>query len=354
MTMKVNKKVRELATMGLGLMLVVGLVLVFLSSEADAKAKKKKKLPPEPTPVEIVIVEEDVVDEEGEPTGETILVPVAQPIACGDPSFNYPPELLDTDCDGFPDIVEETGFVLLGDALAGVTTLFPGSDSGAPRADRLDKDSPDVFVVVVPGFSGSKLPTDPLAGLDAVEGTLTFHQVNLEQVDLRFNEVFAAELFVTDTVRAAGLVEDVLSDDPTGLATGDFQEPLGACTQGTVGIGPSICIIHTNRIEDFVNFHYNDAGDTDDTKRVDDIERLTLYVAAHEIFHGCCNLKRAANLFHHDPTSDVVVMSQTAMAVKDTGLMTFFIGEQLKDEDKNEGSNTGYQFRDPAELFEAP
>src|SRR5688572_19763160 len=157
----------------------------------------------------------------------------------------------DSDGDGFTDAQE-----CAGTALGTLGFMFPGKNSGLARAQRLDPDSKDLFVVYVPVLLGSYLKgqsqggaataiPDPFGTVQAYGKSfvglsalgVTVHTLNSTQLD-----PFGSRL-LNATQRAIVVFEDL---DNTA-------DTLGFCPYGTPNrVDGGVCTIYTQRIWDFI------------------------------------------------------------------------------------------------------
>lgn len=169
----------------------------------------------------------------------------------------------DRDNDGISDDQELNGITLAGGM------VIPGKSSGLPRADRLDPDTPDLFVILEQA-TPSKFPTNPLefalkpqsqGGL----GFIAFHVIPGTQTQ---GDRFLNSLSAQKAVR---ITESLDVSDPI---------VLGSSTCGTPDQDKGT--VYTQRIENHVKSVYQAAGATPPPGLIDTYTKHTI---THELGH---------------------------------------------------------------------
>lgn len=215
----------------------------------------------------------------------------------------------DSDGDGFTDAQECDGITLVNG------TLFPGvltsvNGVSVPRADRLDPNSKDLFVIYKPASSGSLLSgaTAIGGGLPNPFGNLTFYSINftgLSALGVTVHQladgVAAADRTVSNaaTQKAVRVAESL---DTTGTI-------LGNCQWGTP-LGLDGCVVYTQRAKDFIDSTCDSAGDTT-TDRTQVFLAYATYLVLHETGHSLGGLTTDYNSrfggYHYKAGSGVVM-----------------------------------------------
>ena len=212
----------------------------------------------------------------------------------------------DTDDDGFTD-QEEINGIILDDQ-----SLFPGSSSNYPRAERLDPLTPDLFVILVPA-NPSNLPINPLEFLSKPQADgglgITTHVITESQA--------APDRSITPTQKAVRITESL---HPTGNI-------LGVANQGTPN-GLDEATIFTERIKNHVYSVYAEAGatppgDVEETVIIPYIKQTI----AHEIGHMTSlapDYNKRFGGYHYRSGSGVIMEQSVKYTVKKKNV-TFYI-----------------------------
>jgi hypothetical protein len=199
----------------------------------------------------------------------------------------------DRDNDGISDDQELNGITLYGG------TTIPGKNSGLPRDQRLDPDTPDLFVILDQA-TPSKFPANPLefalkpqsqGGL----GFIAFHVIPGAQTQGdRFLNFLTAQ-------KAVRVTESLDVSDPTVLGSSTCGTPDQ--DRGTV---------YTQRIVDHVNSVYQAAGGGTPPPSL--IETYIKHTITHELAHMVGPLAPTynANLggYHYQSLPNDLIMNQ--------------------------------------------
>jgi hypothetical protein len=224
-------------------------------------------------------------------------------VNCSSPSTTA-----DADSDGFTDAQECNGITLLGDG-----SNFPGKNSGLTRADRLDPDTKDLFVILVPAVSGSMFPTSPLEYVVAPQAQgglgITAHLINANQASSTRN--------VTSTQKAVKVAENL--DDTSGNIT------LGMASCGTPN-GLDLATIFTKRI-------FNHVNTVSGSPNPSLVEIYIKHTIAHEVGHmlGPLAPKYVSSYGGNHYKSGTNVLMDQSVYYKAT---TFYIGTTFTSSDK--------------------
>ncbi len=230
-----------------------------------------------------------------------IQAPAMAAVDCNNPSTEA-----DADLDGFTDAQECIGITLYNGS------LFLGKDSGVNRADRLDPDTKDLFVILVYA-SPTKIPANPLEYVSAPQSQgglgIALHVIVPEQAD--------TNRLVTSTQKAVRVTESL--DDST-------TTPLGVTSCGTPN-GLDLATVYTQRIINHVTSVNPSASQTlKDT--------YIKHTIAHEVGHMVGPLAPTYNANYggyHYKTGTNVILDQS---VKYKGT-TFYIGTTYTSADKS-------------------
>ena len=216
----------------------------------------------------------------------------------------------DADGDGFSDQQECDGIPLPNTPPG---NIFPGKISGLPRADRLDPDTKDLFVILVPVSSGSLFPTNnPLEYVAAPQAQgglgIAVHVINSNQATSSRN--------VTPTQKAVRVAESILLDD---------NVILGMASCGTPN-GLDLATIYTKRIEKHVTT-VKQAPNATLT------ENYIKHTIAHEVGHmlGPLAPKYVSSYGGNHYKSGTNVLMDQSVYYKGT---TFYIGTTFTSSDK--------------------
>ena len=266
---------------------------------------------------------------------------------------------LDSDLDGFPDSMEESGFDLPdGVVLAGTTSTTIPSCNDNPSGPCVDPHKPDLFVIIIRPDSGSLLPTDPLAIIEKFTNSNGIPVVphELEALNPKsYSRDFTDSANVNTVVQSAVVVTELLDADagPLGFA------PTGGTPLSTSGQ----VTVYTNRVAnavdklcgqayfcdkkgscDYYDVNTCESGGTNAISVNLDVggNLFPLYdlyiqnVLAHEVWHVCSLApldSPEAVLYHFDPnTGWVMEQSIGTKGVMDRdGLVTvtLYISEEF-------------------------
>ena len=224
----------------------------------------------------------------------------------------------DYDGDGFTDYQECYGIEFAGPQLSIPKPRIEGRISGAnfPRAQRLDPDTEDLFVILVRA-SGSKIPPDADNPLQFVSNTLalgglgiTIHLITEAHV----LDPISRKVSLSSGQRAVHIAESL---DPG--STAEQKNTLGACDQGMVLDG---CIVWTQRIENKIAAICgpNWMGDATCKDKATSmygqnlLDRYIKHTIAHEIGHAL-NLK-VDPPHHSNPSTSNPKEMDSSVAVK--------------------------------------
>jgi hypothetical protein len=234
-----------------------------------------------------------------------VQLPAHAAVNCASPSGTA-----DADSDGFTDAQECQGIPL---DKGSTPSNIPGKLSGAPRAERLDPDTKDLFVILVPA-SGSKIPANPLEYVSAPQANgglgIVVHVVGPTQAD--------SNRYVTSaSTQKAVRVTESLDESTT--------TPLGVSSCGTPN-GLDLATVYTRRIEKHV---ISISGANQDL-----INKYIKHTIAHEVAHMLGPLAPKYNASYggyHNKTGTNVVMDQSVY-YKGT---TLYIGTTYTSADKS-------------------
>ena len=183
----------------------------------------------------------------------------------------------DSDGDGLTDAEECAGITLPpGVALLDGTTLVPSClVAPVPRANCLDPNTKDVFVIVVPAAAGTLLPSN-------LFGNVTFYNV-------AFNGLNDLGITVHRVTSTAGRAVTARATGPQQNAvrlteSRDTSDTiLGVCNWGTPNDLDG-CVIYMQRIKNFIDSICDGAGDTT-TDRTAVLNAYAVHTALHETGH---------------------------------------------------------------------
>jgi len=243
-------------------------------------------------------------------TGMSLLltqVPAQAAVNCSSPSTTA-----DADSDGFTDAQECNGIIL--DRGSVPVTNFPGKNSGLTRAERLDPDTKDLFVILVP-TNPSKIPlVNPLEYVSAPQSNgglgIAVHVIGPTQADSnRYVSSFSTE-------KAVRVTESLDASTTT---------PLGISSCGTPN-GLDLATVYTQRIENHVT-SINQGPSPSLT------ETYIKHTIAHEVAHMLGPLAPKYNASYggyHYKTGTNVILDQSVY-YKGT---TLYIGTTYTSADK--------------------
>jgi hypothetical protein len=147
---------------------------------------------------------------------------------------------VDSDGDGFTDQQECDGISFAGSPNNFIYGRL-NAPANLPRAERLDPDTEDVFVILASAVTGSKIPANPLVFVSNTVASgglgIFVHLIPVSYVSDEINRFVSP----TSGQRAVHIAESL---DP-GLTT-EQKNTMGVCDQGMVLDG---CIVYTQRIE---------------------------------------------------------------------------------------------------------
>jgi len=233
----------------------------------------------------------------------------------------------DSDGDGFTDQQECEGLTLMNQ------TLFPGRQSGLPRANRLDPDTKDLFVILVPA-STSKFPENPLEYVSRVlaEGGLaiTLHTINDNQATLdRFVSSSSQQkaIKIVESSNTSNLL--VLGQAPVG-APNSFNDTFDEATIFTENIITNIAQKCGNRVNTL------NCADTTGAYGQLLIDKYIKHTIAHETGHmvilrylditRATDFKIYSSIGNHYPDGTLVLLDQFVKTVDKSGKVTFYLG----------------------------
>jgi hypothetical protein len=261
---------------------------------------------------------------------------------------------LDWDGDGFPDSMEEAGFLLpSGLKLAGSGATSIASCTDNPAVPCVDPNKPDLFVIINRPGSGSLMPSDPLAIMSKFTNSNGIPVVTHELLAPNQNSYSRDFIYDATVVQRAVVVTEFLDIDagPLGFA------PTGGTPFSTSGQ----VSIYTNRIAnavdkqcgqayfcdkqgncgfDLVNQCESSSGVVVDLDAGQSLAPLyDLYVQnvlAHEVWHVCSLApidSPEAVLYHFNPNTGWVLEQAIGIqGVKDKQgnvTVTLFISEEF-------------------------
>lgn len=214
----------------------------------------------------------------------------------------------DSDGDGFTDAQECTGITLADGS------LFPSCVASTliSRANCLDPNTKDIFVVVVPATPTSLLPS----GFNPF-GKVTFFGINFSgfsALGVTAHQITAAQAAVDRTVttvtgqKAARVAESL--DTSSTL--------LGLCNWGTPDALDG-CVVYTQRIINLINSACNSAGDTT-TDRTAVFNAYTTHTFLHEVGHSLGGLSTTYNSryggYHYASGSGLIMEQSETYSTK--------------------------------------
>jgi hypothetical protein len=240
----------------------------------------------------------------------------------------------DSDLDGLFDYEECYGIPLGG-------VIFPGKISNiATRADRLDPDSEDLFVVLVPRTGGYfQLLTNPLQYVsDPISAgglQVAVHVINQSQV------LSGTDRNVTASQKAVRVTESLDTSTPNLLGFSNTGIPNGL----------DLATIYTLRINNFIKSacgaSYSTSKCADSTGVYDTVgangnlaltKKYILHTIAHEVAHMLGPLAPAYNAKfggYHYKSGTNVIMDQSVYYTSKSGTVTFYSGTKYTAADQN-------------------
>lgn len=237
----------------------------------------------------------------------------------------------DSDLDGFTDYQECNGITL------GDNTLFPGKNSGLARANRLDPDTEDLFVILVPAAPTSYFPTNPLQYVSnpMSQGGLgiTVHQISQTQV------VAGTDRNVTSTQKAVRVTESLDVTSPNVLGFSNTGTPDGL----------DLATVYTQRIINFIKSvcgsSYGTSNCADSTGVYDNnstgnlalTQKYITHTINHEVGHMLGPLAPVYNANYggyHYKSGTNVIMDQSVYYTSKGGKVTFYSGTSYTSADQ--------------------
>jgi len=220
--------------------------------------------------------------------------------------------LVDSDNDGLSDAAECAGITLPA-ALGG--GFFAHCTPGVARATCVDPDSKDVFIIVVPAFPTSLLPSNLLQFLSALP--VAVHVITAT-TQVQAQALALADRTVNGTEKAIRLSESL---DTNGVA-------VGQCTWGTPNDAGD-CVVFTQRIVNFVKNTYATCQPVADFNTIIQpiITTYIQQVAAHEPSHSIKLTKIYDKNYggHHYAPGPTMMAQSTSYSCKG-GKLTWTIG----------------------------
>jgi len=147
---------------------------------------------------------------------------------------------LDSDCDGFPDSLEQTGFTFPGTAAGSI----PGFNSATGwSATTLDPSVKDLFVILAPAATGSLFPSDAITILTSAAHNdlgITVHPIAAAQAD--------SYLHVTPVQRAIKITESTVANSSYFGLT----EPGWTAVNYPDKTGSKSSLVYTTAIQTYV------------------------------------------------------------------------------------------------------
>jgi hypothetical protein len=250
----------------------------------------------------------------------------------------------DADLDGFSDAQELNGITLLdGNLFPGKNSINPNTNQPYARADRLDPDSRDFFVILLLGNNPlnptynpniSLIPTNPLEFVSNPQtagglGVAT-HVITPSSQYPYANRTVTSSSPSQKAVRVTESL-DSTSSDTLGVTTGQ-------------GMSMDESTVYTVRITNFIkNLCGNAFGTTNCRASTGEIGQVLIdkyvkHTIAHEIGHSLSLTGRSVKSYggYHYNATDNVEMSQSVYYTKDSqGVVIFYIGTGFKSTDQS-------------------
>jgi len=251
----------------------------------------------------------------------------------------------DSDLDGFTDYQECNG-ITLGDG-----SPFPGKNSGVARANRLDPDTKDVFVILVRATPTSNIPLKGTSPTDyAGDAAYWFAFVS--------NPVSAGGLGITlhpllPTQVVSNTLRNVTSSQEAARVTENLDtsstNPLGFSNTGTPD-GLDLSTIYTQRIINFIKSAcgsaYGTANCADSSGVWDNTatgnlaltQKYILHTIEHEVGHVLGPLAPVYNANYggyHYKSGTNVIMDQSVYYTSKGGKVTFYNGTTYTSADQS-------------------
>jgi hypothetical protein len=223
----------------------------------------------------------------------------------------------DYDQDGFSDELECLGITLYGG------DIVPGALDAVPRAERLDPESKDLFVILAPA-TPSNIPTNPLEYLIAPEADgglpVVMHIIASEQADP------TRRVSPASSQRAVKVTEDL---DISNM------DVLGIANYGTPN-GLDLATVYTERIKEHVNSVCSGASTCNDVDEVTIgasavIDKYIKHTIAHEVAHNTVLTNEYNDRFggYHYKTGSNTVLDQSVKYISRKGVVTWYIGSKF-------------------------
>jgi hypothetical protein len=265
------------------------------------------------------------------------VLPIQAPVhAAVDCSKVISTSTTDSDLDGFTDFEECNGIMLAGNLFPGRTIINPATNSAYARADRLDPDTKDVFVILVQADGGYfRLLPNPLQYVSnpVSQGGLgiTVHQISKSQV-------------------LSGTVRNATSTQKAAMVTESLDakstNPLGFSNTGTPN-GLDLSTIYTQRINNFIKSAcgsaYGTSNCADSSGVYDTTNNLALtlkyiqHTIDHEVGHVLGPLAPVYNakIGYHYVSGTNVIMDQSVYYTSKGGKVTFYSGTTYTSADQS-------------------
>jgi len=245
-------------------------------------------------------------------------VPAQAAVDCNNPSTEA-----DADLDGFTDAQECQGIPL---DKGTAPTIIQGKLSGLPRAERLDPDTKDLFVILVPA-SPSKFPVNPQNPSDL---TYPLQYVSAPQsnggLGIAVHVISPLQADINRFVSSSSTQKAVrVTESLEGGTT-----PLGVTSCGTPN-GLDLATVYTQRIQNHVLSVNPSASQTL-------IDTYIKHTIAHEVGHMVGPLAPTYNANYggyHYQTGTNVVLDQSVYYTSKKGVVTFYIGTTYTSADKS-------------------
>jgi hypothetical protein len=233
----------------------------------------------------------------------------------------------DTDGDGFTDAQECAGISFLAGNLFGGAASIPTCNGILARAQCVDPNSKDAFVIVTRA-SPSRIPTNPYQFISAAQAAgglgITVHEITTTRTDRMVSDVSSQQ--------AARLRESLDTSDVI----------LGSANQGMV---LDLATVFTQRIANFVTSTCAGSSTCADsnaaTNGVDTvsevIDHYIRHTIAHELGGHVLTLAPVYNSRYggnHYQSGTKVVMEQSVTYTKKSGRVTWYISSLYTDPDR--------------------
>jgi hypothetical protein len=243
----------------------------------------------------------------------------------------------DSDLDGFTDYQECNGITLGdGSSFAGKNSINPATSSAYDRANRLDPDTKDVFVILVPATGGYfQSLTNPLQYISNPTSAgglgITVHQIGT-------NQVLSGTLRNVTSTQEAVRVTESLDTSSTN--------PLGFSNCGTPD-GLDFSTVYTQRIINFIKSVCGSNFAAGNTNCADNsvppltgtalLNKYIMHTIDHEVGHVLGPLAPVYNakIGYHYVTGTNVIMDQSVYYTSKGGKVTFYSGTTYTSADQS-------------------